>query len=374
MTITSDDSLQHASFHARVRQKSRTCRDPAVLGPGLRTFRASDRTDHSRQIANLRPSAVRPDHERVRMRLAWIASAAVTLASTPALAQNAGDAALAEKLFQDGRALMAAGDFAAACPKLAESERLDPGVGTLLNLGECYEKEGKAASAWATYREAEPMARRLGQRDRADFAAARAAALASTLAYLTVKIASQPRGLELTLDGTLIAAAAWTSPIPVDPGTHSVVLTAPGYHPWKTSVDVAKSARVDVPAPPLVRDETKPPAQADAGASPPSHAPLLRTLGWIGVGVGGAALVAGGVFGYLAKSKNDDAHADGHCTDVDCDARGQTLIGQAKDAALVSTIFVAAGGALTAAGVVLVVTTPGGAKVAIGPGGVGGTW
>src|SRR5262249_13171001 len=93
----------------------------------------------------------------------WLA-----LGATPALAQtSASDKAAAEALFDQGVRLMKQNSFADACPKLEESERIDPAVGTLLYLGECYERVGKTASAWATFREAASLASTSNQADRA---------------------------------------------------------------------------------------------------------------------------------------------------------------------------------------------------------------
>jgi len=57
---------------------------------------------------------------------------------------------------------MKQGDYAAACPKLEESQRLDPALGTLLNLADCREQEGNVATAWSLFRDAESLARRGG--------------------------------------------------------------------------------------------------------------------------------------------------------------------------------------------------------------------
>src|SRR4051794_10074481 len=60
---------------------------------------------------------------------------------------DAADEARAEQLFRDGKARLASGDHAHACPMLAESYRLDPASGGLLALAVCHEREGRLASA-----------------------------------------------------------------------------------------------------------------------------------------------------------------------------------------------------------------------------------
>src|SRR5678816_498104 len=79
----------------------------------------------------------------------------------PTLAQER-DPAGAQALFDQARELTRQGRFAEACPKLQESNRLDPGIGTQFHLADCYEQSGRIASAWAAFLEVASQARATG--------------------------------------------------------------------------------------------------------------------------------------------------------------------------------------------------------------------
>ncbi|HZO14338.1 MAG TPA: hypothetical protein VFB62_13795, partial [Polyangiaceae bacterium] len=110
---------------------------------------------------------------------------AFTLASSAAAQTNA---AIAEKLFREGQEAFAAERYAEACAKFAESNRVDPQLGTLLNLATCHEKEGKPASAWSEYTKLVDLAKTSGDKERAEYARGRAAALEPRLPQLQVRV------------------------------------------------------------------------------------------------------------------------------------------------------------------------------------------
>jgi hypothetical protein len=205
----------------------------------------------------------------------WIGwTLALGISSTaPAWADNnPADQALAQTLFDRGRELMAAKKYVEACEKFSESERLEPSVGTELNLGLCYESQGKTAAAWAAYRAAGARARRDGRRDREQAAHDRAAALEPKLSRVTVTLApgADVPGIEVRLDGTLLGRATWDVAAPIDPGPHVVDVRAPGYRNWTNRFDVPVTAAHPITIPILVVD----PAPASNAPVAPSKALL----------------------------------------------------------------------------------------------------
>jgi serine/threonine-protein kinase len=294
------------------------------------------------------------------------AAALISLSLASASAQ-AGDAATAEALFREGRTLMEAGNYAAACPKLEESYAQDPATGTLLALGICEERAGRTASAWATYGEAAARAKRDGRSDREQAAREHMTQLEPKLSHLTIQVepsAANLAGFSVKRDGREVGAGAWGTSVPIDPGEHVVEATAPGKLPFQAKIKVSAQAdaqTVQVPA--LAVDPTASAAALGASSSAVSAPPLeagsakpapLRTAGLI---VGGAGIVTLGISGYFAlhaKSLNADSNADGHCdTQNECDALGGSKRNDAKSAANGATVTVLAGSALTALGVTL---------------------
>jgi hypothetical protein len=312
-----------------------------------------------------------------------LVSVAVLLAVTGTARAQAplpvGDKVAAQALFEDGRTLVAAGKYAEACPKFADSERLDASVSTLLNLANCWEKLGRYATAWATYKEAESAANAAKRQDYMVTAQRHAEALAPKLSRLTINVQQPIAGIRVLRDGVLVGSAQWGSPIPVDPGLRTVEASAPGYKEWGGNVEVSRDvAQVTVTVPPLeaLPPETPPPAatiEANAGAvpspapaAPPSPRPetasrggAQRTIGLVVAGAGAVGLGVAGVFALVANSKNKDSV--GLCDKTDpnlCPSAGVSERNDALWAGDAATVALGVGGAALIAGALLWLVAP----------------
>ena len=300
---------------------------------------------------------------------------AVVMALIPgvALAQgSAGNKAAAEALFEEGRSLMQKQQYQEACSKLEASQNLDSGLGTLMLLSDCYEKTGRTASAWATFREAAAMARGKGDEEREKVARARADALEPNLAKLVVQGAEdtmQLSGLEVKMAGQAVPRAQWGTPIPVDPGAVDFEVSAPGYKPWTLQAQVVpgpSQTAIDIPElQPLPSDaagtEDQPANASDDSAAGQDPGPqgvatesngTLKTTGLV-LGIAGIVGVGVGTyFGLSAKNKNDESNDN--CSKSVCQTQdGLDAREDAQAAATTSTIAFVLGGALLATGGVL---------------------
>lgn len=330
------------------------------------------------------PSPISIDRSRrlARPLLAALAALAALSPAAGALAEpTPQERSMAAALFQEGRALMNEGKLAEACPKLAESHRLDPAGGTLLNLALCHEREGKIATAWVEYREALSIAKRDGRADREEAASAAVQKLEGSLSRLTIVVPAEAKapGMVIKLDGVPLPAAAWGTKIPVDPGKHAVVAGAPGRRPWSSEVEIGKAASeptltiaplAEAPQPPAGAQPqpTGPqvPAQAGAGiGATTTTGSGQRMIGYVLGGVGIAGLAVGTGFGIGAISKQ--GKANDACPGTQCANQEAVDLNQgAKTFATVSNIAFGVGLAGLAAGTILVLTAPRGDAVSVG--------
>lgn len=301
-----------------------------------------------------------------------IAAACELLVAQDAHAQ---DAAAAEALFQDGLAALKTSNVELACTRFAESERLDPAVGTKLALADCEERRGRTATAWALYRAAFD---KLPSNDsRAPKVRNRIDRLEPKLAKLIIELAAgAPKELEIVRDGNAMRSGVLGVPLPVDPGAHVVVVRAPGAEDATFEATAREGATVTltvapgrakpVPvAPPRPGPEVVALSPSPAAIPSPAQAVPGRTSsgtsGWTVFGI--SSLVVGGLAGVggaiaLSLAHDDAAVAAENCNDEVklCNATGRDAIDDGQLKNTLSGVGFAVGGAglaLGALGIVL---------------------
>jgi hypothetical protein len=291
------------------------------------------------------------------------------------VAAQTHDAAAGEALFQDGRRLMKARDFAAACGKFEESLRLDPASGTLLNLADCEEQLGRTASAWQHWLTA---ADQLPAGDkRRTTALAHASAIEKGLARLSVTLApSAPADAVVKRDGVALGSGSLGVPLPVDPGRHVVVVSAAGREDREAEVTlrakeqrtlVVEAGRVsETPAPKTDVARTSNAAAGtsdvwartspdDADAQRASSSGRAPVAGYALLGVGVVSAGVGAYFGLSALSARRDASAA--CPQVGsthrCSAAASGALDKDKQDSLYADIGFGVGIAAAATGLYL---------------------
>lgn len=320
---------------------------------------------------------------------------ATILLSAGASAQS--KTAIAEELYNKGKAALDAGQISEACKKFGESQRLDPATGTLFALATCHEKEGKSASAWGEFIEVAELYKKAGKADREAAARDAASRLEKALIRITLTMPNRPKDVEIKLDGTSLSDGILGSAIPVDPGEHNLVVTAAGKKPYEQAFKIDKgtaNTKVEIPAlvdlPPEAK--TPPPPPNTVVVQPPQDDPgaARRTIGWLtlggGVVIGGVGLalelgsvlpkakeakdekdkLAGPIGDYIKSASNglgscDDAMAkfpnlvnsdNGKAATATCDKYKS-----AKSLETVNIVLGVVGGVAVVTGIVLIVTS-----------------
>ena len=270
----------------------------------------------------------------------------------------AAQEAAADALFESARVAMAKGDFAHACERFRASDKLDPAPGTELNLADCEEKRGRLASAWVLFRMLEDKLSPSDER----FAVAhgRVEALRNRVPKLTLGLAANaPPGVTVRDGDVELGAAAFGISLPVDPGPHRLVVSAPGFTSRTFELLLAEGeVRTLEVAPGAVAPARQRPLETSSKQelAPASGASGRRTLGFVLGGVGIAGLATGAVAGVLMLGKKSTVD-DGCRPDKSCTSAGLDAAHSGRTFQIVSNVGWVVGAAALGAGAYFLLTS-----------------
>ncbi|MDX2052587.1 MAG: hypothetical protein SFV15_09370 [Polyangiaceae bacterium] len=289
----------------------------------------------------------------------------------PAYAQSAADRTTARSLAQEAQTAFDQGDFATAEDRFARAEGLVHAPTLLLALARSQMKLGKLVQAYENYQrvirepipEGAPDVWKEAQRQ----AQGESDAVQPRLGWVTIIVrgASDPR---VTLeDGTIVPKPALGVKRAVNPGSHQITASAPGFRSEKTEFQIGEGQAIAVTialevdpnaprpsGPSGISNTTWQAAAADPGADGPSGS--QKTWGYVGLGVGGAGLIFGGVTGALAMSRHSALETK--CPGGTCPPSEESALESYRSMGTLSTVGFVVGGLGTAAGLTLLLTAP----------------
>lgn len=303
-----------------------------------------------------------------RRRAPTCAALAFLVASGPALGadgdappSNAGESIaaqpreLARVRYRRGVEAFEENRFRDAIDLFLDADQLAPSAALSFNIAAAYEKIEQPASSLRWYRDY--LRRAPAATDRAEVLV-KVEKLEHVLAESGVQqltVLSTPPAAALTVDGKAVGATPWTGELA--PGPHELQLRLDAHSDVTRSIRLEAEHALDVAVRLERRAAAGPPVPAapvPAPAGPHSEGGAngrgtVRTLGWIGLAAGGAALGGALVFEGLRRSAESAAEDErsqvGYAEHLDTMHGRQTM----------ARVLLGAGGALAAAGGVLLI-------------------
>lgn len=287
----------------------------------------------------------------------------VTIALCAALSSTAS-ADKTDKLFQKAKKLHADKKFADACPTYEQVDQMDPAVGSKLNVAKCYEDWGRLATAYAWYDQADKMATAAND-ERAPKIKELIEELDVNVPRMTLKIPedADPDVIDtITLDGKPLPGGWLNTQQRIDPGPHVIEFVVNGQKKKKMApVERGGESEISLDIP---KGTGKPRPKPDDKVKPPIVEPADpgKTRRYLGIGVGGAGVVAVGVAMVVTLSARSDYKAalTEHCmgSTSGCNETGFQITRDARSTANVATVITVIGLAAIGGGAALYFTAP----------------
>jgi hypothetical protein len=306
------------------------------------------------------PTLPRSAFGRYARRAARLALAAsVTLVALPqaAWAQEPAADASAEALkrareqFGQALALQTAGDWAGALALLKDVAAIKSTPQVRFNMALCEEKLGRLVAALGDYELAAADARAEKADQVAEEVESRLEALRQRIPKITVIRGRGAEAASVALDGTSIGDQVVGTPMPTDPGPHTVEAKAPGFKPFRKALRLAEQQSETVEL--VLEPEPVPPPGVVVGSQQPAG--RSPAYGYVIGGIGIASLGASGIFFGLRAGKISDL--DKACPNLTCPPDQQSNIDAGKRYTTIANVTLAIGVAAVAGGLVLVLSS-----------------
>jgi len=276
---------------------------------------------------------------------------------------NADNKEKADQLFKQGKKLMDQKRYADACASFEKSNKLDPGIGTQLNIAKCYQEWGKLGRAYLAYQVAEKQAQEQNDK-RVPQIHEFVVQLEPDVPHLTIHLPKdvKPESVKATLDSEPLAA--FDTPIVVDPGPHMIEYYVSGSSKKLNQVvpverGTKQEVTLEMEKPKPIEGNTAPVKPVEPEPEAPAPGRNQRIAG-IAVGAGGiVAITISTIMTVSAKGRYNDAltmYCEGMTNG--CNQMGLDETHAARTTANQATVVFLLGTAMVGGGVALYLLAP----------------
>jgi len=253
--------------------------------------------------------------------LAPYAAAQAQPPAAPAAQEDAAKTETRDKArahFEAGKTKATANDYAGALAEYQAAYALIPTAQAMYQIARCYDGMGDVPNTLKSYDQFISMSQG-NQVLAADHDAAKARVAALRAEPVNVAFSSEPAAAQIEIDGQ-VQEGATPATLTLVPGKHTIKLTLAGYDPFEQEITV-EPAKADQALSFTLAPEGTAAAAAAAEAEAARKAAQGEEQGtpnrlpaYITLGVAGAGLITGAVFGVLAltskSSYNDEPSGD----------------------------------------------------------------